>query len=351
MADERIAEMIAQSNAVLAATLAGALQGLRAPPVPTMKLDKFMGYPRRVGDPTVAEWLHEFDVYARQAGVQNADRAMAILDHLGGCAREEVLCHPDAVRHDYKALVTLLQLRFGPPETVPSLSTAFHARMQLDGETLADYSRVLMRLHSRMEKAATTEAEGQALALLRDNALKEQFVRGVREQSVRQELRRIALNSINKSFHHMRDEALYLLREHDERHRTMRVRGAEVDQDEYLVDQVSVPRRRERDPVATDPLVSQMLKTQQQLQAQMMQLMAQQNQTANQLQAVLDRLPSDRAVRPRFGPSTRPNPRDSSCFFCREQGHFIRDCPRKRDAGARRGPEQGSTRPMASSEN
>ena len=68
MADERIAEMIAQSNAVLAATLAGALQGLRVPPVPTMKLDKFMGYPRKVGDPTVAEWLQEFDVYALPGG-------------------------------------------------------------------------------------------------------------------------------------------------------------------------------------------------------------------------------------------------------------------------------------------
>ena len=54
MDDERIAEMIAHTNAVLAATLAGALQGLRVPPVPTVKLDKFMGYPRKVGDPTVA---------------------------------------------------------------------------------------------------------------------------------------------------------------------------------------------------------------------------------------------------------------------------------------------------------
>ena len=131
------------------------------------------------------------------------------------------MCHPDAVRHDYKTLVTLLKLRFGPPETVPSLSTAFHARMQQDGEALTDYSRVLMHLNSRVEKAAASEAEGQALALLRDNALKEQFVRGVREQSVRQELRRIALNSTDKSFHHVRDEALCLLREHDERHRTM----------------------------------------------------------------------------------------------------------------------------------
>ena len=48
--------------------------------------------------------------------------------------------------------------------------------MQSEGESLADYSRVLMRLHDGMEQAAATLAEGQALALLRDNALKEQLV-------------------------------------------------------------------------------------------------------------------------------------------------------------------------------
>ena len=68
-----------------------------------------------------------------------------------------------------------------------------------------------MQLHNRMERAAASEAEGAALVLLKDNALKEQFVRGVREQSVRQELRRIALNSVDKSFHHMRDEALQVM--------------------------------------------------------------------------------------------------------------------------------------------
>ena len=142
--------------------------------------------------------------------MKDVDRAVALLDHLGGCAREEVLCQPERVRQDCKALVALLLLRFGPPETVPSLSTAFHGRMELDSESLADYSRVLMQLHNRMERAAASEAEGAALVLLRDDALKEQFVRGVR-----QELRRIALNSVDKSFHHIRDEALHLLQEHD----------------------------------------------------------------------------------------------------------------------------------------
>ena len=58
---------------------------------------------------------------------------------------------------------------------MPSFSTTFHARMQLDGESLADYSRVLMRLHSRMGKAAVTRPEEGALVLLRDIALKEEL--------------------------------------------------------------------------------------------------------------------------------------------------------------------------------
>jgi len=159
MTDEEIAALIVQSNVALAATLAGVLQQFRALLAPTIKLAKFMGHPVTAGDPTLVEWLDQFDVYARLEEVSDVDRAVVILDHLGGCAREEVLCHPDAVRRDYGALVALLKLRFAPFKTVHSLSTEFHAREQLNGETLAEYSRVLMGLRNRMEKAAASEAE------------------------------------------------------------------------------------------------------------------------------------------------------------------------------------------------
>ena len=86
-----------------------------------------------------------------------------------------------------------------------------------------------------MERAAASEADSAALVRLRGNPLKEQFVQGVREQSVRQELRRIAFHSVGKSFHHMRDEALYLFQEHDERNHTMQVRGAEVGEEGYAM--------------------------------------------------------------------------------------------------------------------
>jgi hypothetical protein len=66
MTDEQIAALIAQSNAALAATLAGVLQQFWAPPAPTIKLAKFMGYPMTAGDPTLVEWLDQFDAYAHQ---------------------------------------------------------------------------------------------------------------------------------------------------------------------------------------------------------------------------------------------------------------------------------------------
>ena len=57
MADERIAELIAQSNEALADSLAKALQGVRGKSAPNVQLSKFVGHPRKSGDPTLSEWL------------------------------------------------------------------------------------------------------------------------------------------------------------------------------------------------------------------------------------------------------------------------------------------------------
>ena len=121
-------------------------------------------------------------------------------------------------------------------------------------------------------------------------------------------------------------------------------------QDEYLVGQVSVPRMRER-----DPMISQLLQTQQQLQVQMLQLISQQNQTQQQLQAVLGLVQPVRAVRHPSAISTGTNFRDSSCFVCKEQGHIAHNCPRQRETDARRRSEesrvQGSVLLTSASEN
>ena len=339
MAEEQMTNCIAQSNFALAEMLARALQGLRPAPIPTIKLGRLMGHPQRAGDPTLADWLDDFCVYARQMAVSEDDRAVILLDHLGGCAKEEVLCHPLAMRESVESLVALLRSRFGPLESVHSLHAAFHERMQLEGESLADYSRVLMRLHDRMEQAAATLAEGRALALLRDNALKEQFVQGVRQQSVRQELRRLTLASVGRPFFQMRDEALLLLREDEEHSRRMRVCTTCVDQAQSEHVGESWSQVPVSSASASEIVLSQILKTQQSLQQQMLQLISQQQQTAEQVQTMVGQ------GRPNFPFSANrtPRPRGSArgayldqrlCHFCNQPGHFVRACPRKMELNA-----------------
>ena len=110
------------------------------------------------------------------------------------------MAQPGDVLRDFGALVSLLRRMFGPCATVTSLYAEFYSRMQSVGETLAKYSRPLVRLHQRIEGVAPTVAGRQALAIIGDGALKHQFVVGVRDELVRHELRRLMFRSAEKHF-------------------------------------------------------------------------------------------------------------------------------------------------------
>ena len=140
-----------------------------------------------------------------------------LVDYLGGCAKEEVLCHPDEVRRHFGALVSLLRRMFGPCETVTSLYAEFYSRMQSVGETLAEYSSALFRLHPHIEAVAPTVAKRNALRVLGDGALKHQFVVGVRDEWVRHELRRLMSRSADRPFIAVRGKALCLMCEEEAR--------------------------------------------------------------------------------------------------------------------------------------
>ena len=157
-------------------------------------------------------------MFVRQCGVSEGEkRAVVLIDYLGGDAKDEVLCRPDKVRRDFGALVSLLRRMCGPLETVTSLYAELYSRMQSEGETLAEHSRALIRLHQRIEGAAPTMAERQALVVLGDGVLKHQFVVGVRDGWVRHELRRLVLRSADRPFIVVREEALCLMCEEEAR--------------------------------------------------------------------------------------------------------------------------------------
>ena len=210
-----VAGAIELSHLELVDTLINALQGVGHAPAPTISLPRFIGRPQSPSDPTIDEWLSDSDGFMRKCGVSEGERAVVLVDYLGGCANDEVLCHPDDVRRVVGALVSLLRRVFGPWETVTSLYAVFYSWMQSMGETLAEYSRALIRLHRRIEGAAPTVAERQALPVLGHDALKHQFVVGVRGEWVRHELRRLMLRSADRPFIVLREEALCLMCEEE----------------------------------------------------------------------------------------------------------------------------------------
>ena len=266
-----MSHLFMQANAALVETLVKALQGVRHAPTPTVSLPRFFGRPESPGDPTIDEWLYDFDVFVRQCGVPAGEPAVVLVDYLGGCAKEEVLCHPCEVRRDFGELVSLLRRVFGPREIVTSLYAEFYSRVQSVGETLAEFSRALIRLHQRIESAAPTVAERQALAVLGDGALKHQFVVGVRDEWVRRELRRLVLRSADRPFIVVRGEALCLMCDEEARVVQMRpvekaapalsgpVDGSVLGLDAVVLDDggdVSVSRGGDMDLCGVDTLVS-----------------------------------------------------------------------------------------------
>ena len=209
---EALSEILAKSHQALAETLAGAFQNITVKRAPAIRLTKFCGQPNRSSDPTVAGWLSELEAYLRPQNLCEKERVEVALDHLGGSAREEVLCTPEEERDTISKLAALLTLRFGAVDTLGSLNGTFYGRTQLEGETLAEFSRSLMRLYDRMESAADPNGK-VALRQLRANALREQFIGGVQGASTKRELHRLSHDNPGTSFHVFRNIVLDYMRD------------------------------------------------------------------------------------------------------------------------------------------
>ena len=122
--------------------------------------------------------MNDLDTYARQLDLSGKALISTATDHLGSDAKEEVLCFvPLKESEDFMGLTGLLKHRFGSPESVQSLNASFHGRVQKDS-VLTEYSRVLIRLYHRIESAADTPDEKDALLQLNEKALGNSSSRG-----------------------------------------------------------------------------------------------------------------------------------------------------------------------------
>ncbi|XP_071501075.1 modulator of apoptosis 1-like [Diadema antillarum] len=260
------------------------------------RLTKFHGTPLQPGDLSFSEWLEEFEEVTARQRLSDNEKTRLLVDHLTGPAREEIRCLPEEKRHQYSEVVSALQLCFGFKENTQSLSSQFHNRVQRDGESLCDFSRALLRTYGKMEKAAETQAQAQALGQLRDTSLTDQFVNGAREAWVRRELRRIQLDNDGEGFAKIRQEALRLFQESPSQNQRPRAREVEVE----------VARLT---PSPREPTLREIVQHQQTIIEE------------------LTKLKSDVAILKKQKAPKKKNMDEVQCYNCQERGHFKRDCP------------------------
>ena len=317
------AEAMADVHKSLAETLAQALQNLKIQRTPVARLSKFLGRPKKVGDPTVDEWVEELEAFCRQSGIEGRDKVATLLDHLGGVAKEEIACCPPGDRGDYAKLLGILRARFGPQESVQSLNAAFYARHQQEGETLTDFSRALMLFYNRVEAAAADPQESEALTRLREKALREQFVKGVAHPNVRRELRKLDMECPDLNFFEFRDKSLKLYQELDG---TVGARTCNQYDEQFSVDKVATTGT----PQSAGSDIQKLLEGQTKLAQLLGSMSVHQEQTTKALKDLTKVIEQSLNNKPKF---ERPI---SKCAYCSKRGHEYDKCFKRKYDEARK---------------
>lgn len=151
---------------------------------------------------TVDEFIEEVERAMRARSLRREDQVDFILSQLKGSALEEVkLCMGGQAKQP-SDLFAYLRGAFGEKRTTPQLLHAFYARRQLDGEDLRDYSHALSQLlNSALQQSPNVVADAQL-------ALRDQFIEGVRDSTLRRELRRLIREKPESNLFDVREEAM-----------------------------------------------------------------------------------------------------------------------------------------------
>lgn len=149
----------------------------------------------------IDEWSKNVNLYVTNKFRSEQEKVHFILDHLEDAVKLEIRLEIDPEKSSSTELLDLLTNLYSVKESIFELQHSFYERKQQSGESLNDYSRELMRILYLMKKKDPATYKDT------ETILKERFAEGVRDLSLRRELKRLNDESTFKFFQ-LRDRAV-----------------------------------------------------------------------------------------------------------------------------------------------
>lgn len=156
------------------------------------------------------DWKHQVESMLSFQPLTDSQKADILLNLLEGEAKREILTLERQGRDTPKKIFDVLHVLYGENTHVSVLRTRFFNCRQQPQESLKSFSLQLRELFLMLKQRDEAEL-GDGDAILRD-----QFIMGLRDSSLRQELRRLVRKTPALSFDEVKMEALALEQEQAE---------------------------------------------------------------------------------------------------------------------------------------
>ena len=265
------------------------------------RLDVFRGRPKTSSDISVQEWIGEMKAYVDVRPLSTIQKAALVMQHLSGCARQEVQGRGPSTTRDPEEIFRVLAKVFGDGDSVGQIRSHFYGYRQKPGEDVLSCSLELVGLYNRLE-----ELDG-IVATDRDKVLRERLAEAVTDEGLRRELRRLNMDSPTLDFFEARDRALQWMGSSSKSDPVKKVCNQET-------------------PVVTQPTAETLF----QEHSKLLKDLIKEVKDLKQGSSVHASEPRGLGARSFSGSRRRRMP----CFICQSLDHLKRDCPQRRGGRA-----------------
>lgn len=157
---------------------------------------------RRRNGVGLAEWLEKVQPCLRARHLTKAQQAFFLFVHLEGEARQEIKFRPPAEQEDSEKIIVILREHYCWMDSYIILQETFFSQRQKEGESLLEFSLVLMGLLASVKECAPYGVP-KAEVLLWD-----QFIKHVLDGALRREFKQFVRGKPAAMLLEVRSEAI-----------------------------------------------------------------------------------------------------------------------------------------------